>query len=43
LIDGALRKVAPEEVTDEDSAEIMPSVDQFAQALQRVVRRRERG
>jgi hypothetical protein len=43
MIGRALREVAPEEVTDEDLAEIMPAVDQITLTVQRVVRRRERG
>lgn len=43
MIGRALREVAPEEVTDEDLAEIMPAVDQITLTLQRIVRRRERG
>lgn len=42
MIGRALREVAPEEVTDEDLAEIMPAVDQITLTLQRIVRRRER-
>ncbi|MCA1636089.1 MAG: hypothetical protein LC802_20960, partial [Acidobacteria bacterium] len=42
MIGRALRQVRPEEVTDEDLAEIMPAVDQITLALQRIVRRRER-
>lgn len=41
IIGRALREVAPEEVTDEDLAEIMPAVDQITLTVQRVVRRRE--
>ena len=43
MIGWALREVRPEEVTDEDLAEIMPAVDQITLTLQRIVRRRERG
>lgn len=43
MIGRALREVGPEEVTDEDLAEIMPAVDQITLTLQRIVRRRERG
>lgn len=43
MIGRALREVTPEEVTDEDLAEIMPAVDQITLSLQRIVRRRERG
>lgn len=42
MIGRALREVAPEEVTDEDLAEIMPAVDQITLTLQRIARRRER-
>jgi hypothetical protein len=42
MIGRALREVAPEEVADEDLAEIMPAVDQITLTLQRIVRRRER-
>lgn len=42
MIGRALREVGPEEVTDEDLAEIMPAVDQITLTLQRIVRRRER-
>jgi hypothetical protein len=43
MIGRALREVGPEEVTDEDLGEIMPAVDQITLAVQRIVRRRERG
>lgn len=43
MIGRALREVRPEEVTDEDMAEIMPAVDQITLSLQRIIRRRERG
>lgn len=43
MIARALREVRPEEVTDDDLAEIMPAVDQITLTLQRIVRRRERG
>lgn len=43
MIGRALREVGPEEVTEEDLAEIMPAVDQITLTLQRVVRRRGRG
>lgn len=43
MISRALREIRPEEVTDEDLAEIMPAVDQITLTLQKVVRRRERG
>jgi hypothetical protein len=42
MIGRALREVRPEEVTDDDLAEIMPAVDQITLTLQRIVRRRER-
>lgn len=42
MIGRALREVGPEEVTDEDLAEIMPAVDQITLTVQRIVRRRER-
>ncbi|MBA3242043.1 MAG: hypothetical protein H0T60_12520 [Acidobacteria bacterium] len=42
MIGRALREVRPEEITDEDLAEIMPAVDQITLALQRIMRRRER-
>ena len=42
MIGRALREVRPEEVTDEDLAQIMPAVDQITLTLQRIVRRRER-
>jgi hypothetical protein len=42
MIGRALREVSPEEVTDEDLAEIMPAVDQITLTLQRIVRRKER-
>jgi len=43
MIGRALREVGPEEMTEEDLAEIMPAVDQITLTLQRIVRRRERG
>jgi len=43
IISRALREVGPEEVTDEDLAEIMPAVDQITLTLQKVARRKERG
>jgi hypothetical protein len=43
MIGRALREVRPEEVTDQDLAEIMPAMDQITLTLQRIVRRRERG
>jgi hypothetical protein len=42
MISRALREVGPEEVTDEDLAEIMPAVDQITLTLQKVARRKER-
>lgn len=42
MIGRALREVRPEEMTDEDLAEIMPAADQITLTLQRIVRRRER-
>jgi hypothetical protein len=42
MISRALREVGPEEVTDEDLAEIMPAVDQIALTLQKIARRKER-
>ena len=43
MIGRALREVRPEEVTDEDLAEIMPAVDQITLTLQRIVGRRGHG
>lgn len=43
MISRALREIGPEEVTDEDLAEIMPAVDQITLTLQKVARRKERG
>jgi hypothetical protein len=37
-----LIKISPEEMTDEDLAEIMPAADQITLTLQRIMRRRER-
>lgn len=42
MISRALREVGPEEVTDEDMAEIMPAVDQITLTLQKTARRKER-
>jgi hypothetical protein len=42
MISRALREIGPEEVTDEDLAEIMPAVDQITLTLQKIARRRER-
>jgi hypothetical protein len=42
MISRALREVGPEEVTDEDLAEIMPAVDQITLTLQKIARRRVR-
>jgi phosphoenolpyruvate carboxylase len=42
MISRALREVGPEEVTDEDLAEIMPAVDQITLTLQKIARRKER-
>jgi hypothetical protein len=42
MISRALREVGPEEVTDEDLAEIMPAVDQTTLTLQKIARRKER-
>ena len=42
MISRALRKIGPEEVTDEDLADIMPAVDQITLTLQRIARRKER-
>lgn len=43
LISRALREIGPEEVTDDDLAEIMPAVDQITLTLQKIARRKERG
>jgi hypothetical protein len=43
MISRALREIRPEEITDEDLAEIMPAVDQITLTLQKIARRRERG
>ena len=42
MISRALREISPEEVTDEDLAEIMPAVDQITLTLQKIARRKER-
>ena len=42
MISRALRGIGPEEVTDEDLAEIMPAVDQITLTLQKIARRKER-
>jgi hypothetical protein len=42
MISRALREIIPEEVTDEDFAEIMPAVDQITLTLQKINRRKER-
>jgi hypothetical protein len=42
MISRSLREIGPEEVTDEDLAEIMPAVDQITLTLQKIARRRER-
>lgn len=42
MISRALREVAPEEVTGEDLAELMPAVDQITLTLQKISRRKER-
>jgi hypothetical protein len=42
MISRSLREIGPEEVTDEDLAEIMPAVDQITLTLQKVARRKER-
>jgi hypothetical protein len=42
MISRALREIGPEEVTDQDLAEIMPAVDQITLALQKIARRKER-
>ena len=43
MISRALREIGPQEVLDEDLAEIMPAVDQITLTLQKIARRRERG
>jgi hypothetical protein len=42
MISRALRGIGPEEVTDEDLADIMPAVDQITLTLQKIARRKER-
>lgn len=42
MISRSLREIGPEEVTDDDLAEIMPAVDQITLTLQKIARRRER-
>jgi hypothetical protein len=42
MISRAQRGIGPEEVTDEDLAEIMPAVDQITLTLQKSARRKER-
>ena len=42
MISRALREIGPEEVTDEDLAEIMPAVDRITLTLQKIARRKER-
>ena len=42
MISRALRDIGPEEVSDEDLAEIMPAVDQITLTLQKIARRKER-
>jgi hypothetical protein len=42
MISQALREIGPEEMTDEDMAEIMPAVDQITLTLQKIARRKER-
>jgi hypothetical protein len=42
MISRALREIGPEEVTDEDLSEIMPSVDQITLTLQKIARRKDR-
>lgn len=42
MISRALREIGPEEVTDEDLAEIMPAVDQITLTLQKIARRKVR-
>lgn len=42
MISRALREIGPEEVSDEDLAEIMPAVDQITLTLQKIARRKER-
>jgi uncharacterized membrane protein YccC len=42
MVSRSLREIRPEEVTDEDLAEIMPAVDQITLTLQKIARRKER-
>ena len=42
MISRALREIGPEEVTDEDLAEIMPAVDHITLTLQNITKRKER-
>ena len=42
MLSRALREIGPEEVTDEDLAEIMPAVDQITLTLQKIERRKKR-
>lgn len=42
MISRSLREIGPEELTDEDLAEIMPAVDQITLTLQKIARRKER-
>jgi hypothetical protein len=42
MISRALREIGPEEITEEDLSEIMPSVDQITLTLQKIARRKER-
>jgi hypothetical protein len=42
MISRALREIGPEEVTDEDLSEIMPTVDQTTLTLQKIARGKER-
>ncbi len=42
MISRALREIGPEEVTDDDLAEIMPAVDQITLTLQKIARRKVR-
>lgn len=42
MISRALREIGPEEVTDDDLAEIMPAVDHITLTLQKIARRKER-
>jgi hypothetical protein len=42
MVSRALREIGPEEMTDEDLAEIMPAIDQITLVLQKIARRKER-